>query len=158
MVKIYRHKNFYHEFESATRFVDVEYVTNENDCDYVAIACSDNSPVFEGIKKPILYSYIREHPYAHDEYLQTQFESLQANQDITIFSLSSFKHFAPGRKNIIIDQFELDAYYRLFIKKECPIIKSNFGSLRFLFLGGKANKQNRKIVCILFVLKRFIIH
>ena len=144
MVKIYRHNRFYHEFESATRFINVEYVANENECDYVAVACSDNSPVFEGITKPILYSYIREHPYTHDEYLQTQFESLQANQDITIFSLSSFEHFAPGRKNVIIDQFELDAYDRLFIKKECPTIKSNFGTLRFLLLGGKANKQNRK--------------
>ena len=144
MVKIYRHKNYYYDFESATRFIDVEYVTNEDDCDYVAVACSDNQPVFENINKPIVYSYIREHPYEHDEYLQTQFKSLKPTQDITIFSLSSFDYFAPNRKNIIIDQFELDAYHRLFVKKECETIKSNRGGLRFLFLGGKANKNNRK--------------
>jgi len=144
MVKIYRHKKYYHEFESATRFVDVEYVNDEESCDYVAVACSDNSPVFEDIRKPIVYSYIREHPYEHDEYLQTQFGSLKNTQDIIIFSLSSFQHFAPGRKNVIIDQFELDAYDRLFIKKECETIKSNKGALRFLLLGGKANKNNRK--------------
>ena len=147
MVKIYRHKNYYYEFESATRFIDVEYVTNEDDCDYVAVACSDNQPVFENINKPIVYSYIREHPYEHDEYLQTQFKSLKPTQDITIFSLSSFDYFAPNRKNIIIDQFELDAYHRLFVKKECETIKSNRGGLRFLFLGGKANKNPQIVSC-----------
>jgi len=144
-LKIYRHPKFYYTLESVTRFVDVEYVTDPNDADYVAIATSEPAPVFEGITKPILYSYIREHPYPHDEYLKIQFESLKSTQDITIFSLSSFEHFAPGRKNIIIDQFELDAYHRLFVNKQCEVVDEHIGTnLRYLFLGGKANKGNRK--------------
>lgn len=144
-MKIYRHPDYYYDLESVTRFIDVEYVTDIDSADYVAIATSKPLPVFEGITKPILYSYVREHPYPHDEYLKTQFESLKSAQDITIFSLSSFDYFAPGRKNIIIDQFELDAYHRLFIEKQCEVVDTHIGSnLRYLFLGGKANKGNRK--------------
>jgi len=144
MIKIYRHKKHYYDLESVDRFIDVEYVNSEEECDYVAVACSHNEPVFEGISKPIIYSYIREHPYEHDEYLQTQFASLKPEQKIIIFSLSSFEKFAPDRENIIIDNFELDCYHRLFVKKECKVVERNFGGVRFLFLGGKANKNNRK--------------
>jgi hypothetical protein len=144
-MKIYKHPKYYYDLESVTRFINVEYVTDINSADYVAIATSEPVPVFEGITKPILYSYVREHPYPHDEYLKIQFESLKSTQDITIFSLSSFDHFASGRKNIIIDQFELDAYHRLFIEKQCEVVDTHIGSnLRYLFLGGKANKGNRK--------------
>ena len=145
MIRVYKHPEYYYDLESVTRFANITYTNNINEADYIAIASSHNKPVFENITKPILYSYIREHPYEHDEYLQTQFASLKPNQNITIFSLSSFEKFAPGRKNIIIDQFELDTYYRLFVNKECETINENVGgSIRFLFLGGKANKSNRK--------------
>ena len=148
MVKIYKHPKYFYDLESVTRFIDVEYVDNINKADFVAIASSHNEPVFEDTKGstiPILYSYIREHPYEHDEYLKTQFDSLSPTQDIIIFSLSSFEKFAPGRKNVIIDQFELDAYHRLFVNNECKTIDNHIGSsLRYLFLGGKANKNNRK--------------
>jgi len=148
MVKIFKHPKYFYDLESVTRFIDVEYVDNINQADFVAIACSHNEPVFEdtlGSTIPIIYSYIREHPYQHDEYLKTQFASLSPTQDIIIFSLSSFEKFAPGRKNIIIDQFELDAYHRLFVKKECKVIHNNIGGItKILFLGGKANKNNRK--------------
>ena len=148
MIKVYKHPKYFYELESVTRFIEVEYVDNINKADFIAIASSHNEPVFEDSKGstiPILYSYIREHPYEHDEYLKTQFDSLSPAQDIIIFSLSSFEKFAPGRKNIIIDQFELDAYHRLFVNKECKTIDNHIGSgLRYLFLGGKANKNNRK--------------
>ena len=148
MVKVYKHPKYFYELESVTRFIDVEYVDNINKADFVAIASSHNEPVFEDTKGstiPILYSYIREHPYEHDEYLKTQFDSLSPTQDIIIFSLSSFEKIAPGRKNVIIDQFELDAYHRLFVNKECKTVDKHLGSgLRYLFLGGKANKYNRK--------------
>tara|TARA_B100000579_G_scaffold423029_1_gene425711 strand:- start:391 stop:1341 length:951 start_codon:yes stop_codon:yes gene_type:complete len=148
MIKVYKHPKYFYDLESVTRFIDVEYVDNINKADFVAIASSHNEPVFEDSKGstiPILYSYIREHPYEHDEYLKTQFASLSSAQDIIIFSLSSFEKLAPGRKNIIIDQFELDAYHRLFVNKECKTIDNHIGSsLRYLFLGGKANKNNRK--------------
>jgi hypothetical protein len=144
MIKIYRHKKHYYDLESVDRFIDVEYVNSEEECDYVAVACSHNESVFEGIRKPIIYSYLREHPYEHDEYLQTQFKSLHTDQKIIIFSIGSFEKIAPGRKNIIIDNFELDCYHRLFVKKECGVVQSNFGTTRLLFLGGKADKNNRK--------------
>ena len=144
MIKIYRHKKHYYDLESVDRFIDVEYVNSEDECDYVAVACSHNEPVFEGITKPIIYSYVREHPYEHDEYLQTQFKSLKPEQKIIIFSISSFEKIAPGRNNIIIDNFELDCYHRLFVKKECEVVQRNFGTARLLLLGGKANKNNRK--------------
>jgi len=148
MIKVYKHPKYFYELESVTRFIEVEYVDNINKADFIAIASSHNEPVFEDSKGstiPILYSYIREHPYEHDEYLKTQFDSLSPAQDIIIFSLSSFEKFAPGRKNVIIDQFELDAYHRLFVNKECKTIDNHIGSgLRYLFLGGKANKNNRK--------------
>ncbi len=144
MLKVYRHPKYCYDLESVMRFIPVEYVTDIKQADYVDIATSEPAPVFEGITKPIVYSYIREHPYPHDEYLKTQFDSLQPTQDITIFSLGSFDYFAPTRKNIIIDQFELDAYHRLFVKEECEIQQTNLSKLRFLFLGGKANKGNRK--------------
>ena len=142
--KIYRHPKYYYELESVTRFADVEYVDNEQDADYVAIASSHNEPVFKGITKPILYSYIREHPYKHDEYLQTQFDSINPHQRVKIFSLSAFDKFKWIGENIIIDNFELDCYKRLFVDKECDIQLTNSGTLRYLFLGGKANKANRK--------------
>jgi len=144
VLKIYRHPKYCYDLESVMRFIPVEYVTDIEQADYVDIATSEPAPVFEGITKPIVYSYIREHPYPHDEYLKTQFDSLQSTQNITIFSLGSFDYFAPNRKNIIIDQFELDAYHRLFVKKECEVQQTNISKLRFLFLGGKANKGNRK--------------
>tara|TARA_B100001057_G_scaffold92934_1_gene89277 strand:+ start:867 stop:1811 length:945 start_codon:yes stop_codon:yes gene_type:complete len=144
VLKVYRHPKYCYDLESVMRFIPVEYVTDIKQADYVDIATSEPAPVFEGITKPIVYSYIREHPYPHDEYLKTQFDSLQPTQDITIFSLGSFDYFAPTRKNIIIDQFELDAYHRLFVKEECEIQQTNLSKLRFLFLGGKANKGNRK--------------
>jgi len=144
VLKVYRHPKYCYDLESVMRFIPVEYVTDMEQADYVDIATSEPAPVFEGITKPIVYSYIREHPYTHDEYLKTQFDSLQSTQEITIFSLGSFKHFAPNRKNIIIDQFELDAYHRLFVKEECEIQETNLSKLRFLLLGGKANKGNRK--------------
>ena len=144
MIKIYKHHKHYYDLESVDRFIDVQYVNNENECDYVAVACSHNEPVFEGIKKPIIYSYIREHPYQHDEYLQTQFASLKPEQKIKIFSIGSFEKIAPGRDNIIIDNFELDCYHRIFMKNECEAVKTNFGGTRLLFLGGKPDKNNRK--------------
>jgi len=144
MLKIYRHPKYWYDLESVTRFIDVEYVSNIKEADYVEIASSENASVFDGIDKPIIYSYVREHPYLHDEYLVTQFNSLLPTQDVTIFSLSSFNKFADC-KNIIIDQFELDAYHRLFVKKECSIANTHIkGLTRFLFLGGKAGKMNRR--------------
>ena len=144
MLKVYRHPKYCYDLESVMRFIPVEYVTDIEQADYVEIATSEPAPVFKDITKPIVYSYIREHPYTHDEYLKTQFDSLQSTQDITIFSLGSFEYFAPTRKNIIIDQFELDAYHRLFVKEECEVQQKNLSKLRFLLLGGKANKGNRK--------------
>ena len=143
-MKIYRHPKYYYELESVTRFIDVEYVNSEKECDYVAVASSHDDPVFEGITKPILYSYLREHPYEHDRYLQTQFNSLMDTQDIKIFSIGSFEKIAPNRENIIIDNFELDCYHRLFVNKECETVQKNFGVTRLLFLGGKSDKGNRK--------------
>jgi|SRR6056300_66119 len=145
-MKIYRHPKYYYDLESITRFIDVEYVDSEEQCDYVAIASSHNEPVFEGVTKPILYSYIREHPYKHDQYLQTQFSSLKNTQDIKIFSVSSFDEIISNRENIIIDQFELDAYHRLFVKNECAVATDNIGNLHYLYLGGKANKTHRKFL------------
>ena len=49
MIKIYRHKKHYYDLESVDRFIDVEYVNSEEECDYVAVACSHNESVFEGI-------------------------------------------------------------------------------------------------------------
>ena len=89
MIKVYRHPKYFYELESVTRFIDVDYVDNINEADFVAIASSHNEPVFEDIKEnavPILYSYIREHPYEHDEYLKTQFDSLSTSQDIITVS------------------------------------------------------------------------
>ena len=144
MLKIYRHPEYWYSLESITRFIDVEYVNDLNQADYIEIASSENKPVFKDIQKPIIYSYVREHPYLHDEHLVTQFNSLSPTQDITIFSLSSFNKFINHGKNIIVDQFELDAYHRLFVRKECDIAVTNSGITRFLFLGGKAGKMNRK--------------
>lgn len=147
MIKVYRHPKYFYELESVTRFIDVDYVDSIDEADFVAIASSHNEPVFDDIKGitiPILYSYIREHPYEHDEYLKTQFDSLSTSQDIIIFSLSSFEKFAPNRKNIIIDQFELDAYHRLFVTNECKVIDKHLGRIKYMFLGGKANKDNRQ--------------
>ena len=44
MIKIYRHNKHYYELESVDRFIDVEYVNSEDECDYVAVACSHNQP------------------------------------------------------------------------------------------------------------------
>ena len=84
MLKIYRHPKFWYELESVTRFIDVEYVNEINQADYVEIATSEPAPVFEGITKPIIYSYVREHSYPHDDYLKVQFNSLLPSQYIKI--------------------------------------------------------------------------
>ncbi len=144
MLKIYRHPKYCYDLESVTRFIDVEYVNEINQADYVEIATSEPAPVFEGITKPILYSYIREHAYPHDDYLKVQFDSISPTQYIKIFSLSPFSYFKWRGENIIIDQFELDAYHRLFVKEQCLTTDINSGTTRFLFLGGKAGKMNRK--------------
>tara|TARA_B100001094_G_scaffold156699_1_gene151700 strand:- start:1015 stop:1947 length:933 start_codon:yes stop_codon:yes gene_type:complete len=144
MIKVFRHPEYYYELESATRFADVQYVDNMDSADYIAIASSHNKPVFKGLTKPVLYSYIREHPYTHDQYLQTQFDSLNPSLNVKIYSISSFDKFAPNKENIIFDNFELDCYKRLFVDKECEVIGSNLSSPQFLFLGGKPEKANRK--------------
>ena len=144
MIKIYRHHYYWYELESISRFIDCEYVNDMASCDFIEVASSEPKPVFDHIEKPIIYSYVREHPYAHDEHLQIQFDSLKDHHDITIFSLGSFEKFAPGRNNVIIDQFELDAYHRLFVRNECGTASGSIGYLNYLFLGGKADKLNRK--------------
>ena len=106
MIKVFRHPEYYYELESATRFAEVQYVDNMDSADYVAIASSHNEPVFKGLKKPVLYSYIREHPYTHDQYLKTQFDSLNPTLNVKIYSISSFDKFAPNKENIIFDNFE----------------------------------------------------
>jgi len=144
MIKVFRHPDYYYELESATRFADVQYVDNMDSADYIAIASSHDKPVFKGLTKPVLYSYIREHPYTHDQYLKTQFDSLNPTLNVKIYSIGSFDKFAPNKENIIFDNFELDCYKRLFVDKECEVIENNISSPQFLFLGGKPEKANRK--------------
>ena len=136
MLKVYRHPKYCYDLESVMRFIPIEYVTDMEQADYVDIATSEPAPVFEGITKPIVYSYIREHPYTHDEYLKTQFDSLQSTQEITIFSLGSFKHFAPNRKNIIkISTIEFNNISKGFLLRTGSLITLTFFLLTYFNSG-----------------------
>ena len=44
MLKIYRHPKYCYDLESVTRFIDVEYVNEINQADYVEIATSEPAP------------------------------------------------------------------------------------------------------------------
>ena len=52
MLKIYRHPKFWYELESVTRFIDVEYVNEINQADYVEIAQVSRLLYLKGLQSP----------------------------------------------------------------------------------------------------------
>lgn len=140
-IKVFKHPLYHYNFEDVLRFFDVNYVNSEAECDYVTLAKSCESNIFKNVNKPAIYSYIREIASYDDPQLIKQFTTDKT--DIQVFALSDFNIFKKDIKTHIFEQFELDAFFRLFVLKTDTPAKKIADTKTFLFLGGKPNKPHR---------------
>ena len=142
MIKVYKHYKYHYDFECVFKFLDVEYVSEPVLADYVALSGNYDETIFKDINERfnVVYSYMREARIDNIDTLYKQFSI--RHPKLTVFSLTPFDIFNVA-DSFVFDQFELDAYYRIFYKKECRAAKPT-GVNKFLFLGGKPNKPNRQ--------------
>jgi hypothetical protein len=157
MIKVYKHLDYHWDFECIFKYLEVKYVTDPKKSDYISINGEFDYPIFKDVHKDynIVYSHIREKRVDNVIFLPTQFCIKHPN--LKVFALSSFEDF--GIENTtIIDAFELDAWYRIFHKKECIATEPKTDANKFLFLGGKPNKPNRQPLYNLLLKKNYAIN
>ena len=155
MIKVYKHLDYHYDFECVFRFLDVEYSKDPKSCDYIAMNGSYDYPIFKDVHESykIVYSHLREINIDNLDYLYTQF--LIKHPNLKVFALSSFENFGIS-DTTIFDQFELDAWHRIFHKKESIATRPSDIADKFLFLGGKPNKPNRQPLFDLLCKKNYI--